>query len=58
VAKEYNFPVEAVLEAIDHCVKHKELLDAEREREESHIKSAGRDKWPYAPCLPKYESVP
>jgi hypothetical protein len=49
VARGYNVPVEAVLEAIDYCTKNKDLLDAERAREEASIKSAGRDKWPYAP---------
>ena len=29
VAREYNVPVDAVLEAIDYCTKNKELLDAE-----------------------------
>lgn len=48
VAKEYNVPVQAVVEAIDYCVKNKELLDAERDREWQRIQSAGRDKWPYA----------
>lgn len=50
VAREYNIPVEAVLEAIDYCVKHKELLDAERAREQANIHASGRDKWPYAPA--------
>jgi hypothetical protein len=50
VAREYNVPVEAVLEAIDYCVKNKELLDAERARELEEIQGAGRDKWPYAPA--------
>ena len=49
VAREYNVPLDAVLEAIDYCTKNKELLDAERAREEASIKKAGRDKWPYAP---------
>jgi hypothetical protein len=49
VAREYNVPVEAVLEAIDYCTKNKDLLDAERAREEESIKKSGRDKWPYAP---------
>ena len=49
VAKEFNVPVEAVLEAIDYCIKNKDLLDAERAREDAEIKAAGRDKWPYAP---------
>jgi hypothetical protein len=49
VAREYRLPVEAVLEAIDYCVRNQELLDAERDREAARIKAAGRDKWPYAP---------
>jgi len=49
VAREYNVPLDAVLEAIDYCTKNKDLLDAERAREDAAIKSAGRDKWPYAP---------
>ncbi|MFO0968994.1 MAG: hypothetical protein U0793_25865 [Gemmataceae bacterium] len=49
VATEYGVPAEAVLEAIDYCVKNKDLLDAERGREDAEIKAAGRDKWPYAP---------
>ena len=49
VAREYDVPLDAVLEAIDYCTKYKDLLDAERAREEAAIKNAGRDKWPYAP---------
>jgi uncharacterized protein (DUF433 family) len=49
VAREYGLPVEAVLEAIDYCRRHQDLLDAERSREEARIQAAGRDKWPYAP---------
>jgi hypothetical protein len=49
VALEYQVPVEAVLEAIDYCLKNKDLLDAERSREAAGIKAAGRDQWPYAP---------
>src|SRR6516162_4129999 len=49
VAREYNVPVEAVLEAIDYCLKNQELLDQERARELDEIQGAGRDKWPYAP---------
>ncbi|HEV2946787.1 MAG TPA: hypothetical protein VGX70_05390, partial [Gemmataceae bacterium] len=30
VAKEYGLPVHAVLEAIDYCLHHQELLDADR----------------------------
>jgi hypothetical protein len=49
VAKEYDVPMEAVVEAIDYCKKNTELLNAERAREWERIKAAGRDKWPYAP---------
>src|SRR5476649_2519123 len=49
VAREYSVPLDAVLEAIDYCIKNKDLLDAERAREEAEIKAAGRDQWPYAP---------
>src|SRR5438876_11556958 len=49
VAREYNVPLEAVLESIDYCEKNKELLDAERAREWERIKASGHDKWPYAP---------
>jgi hypothetical protein len=49
VAREYNVPLDAVLESIDYCTKCKDLLDAERAREEAAIKGSGRDKWPYAP---------
>ena len=36
-------------EAIDYCIKNKDLLDEERAREEADIKRRGLDKWPYAP---------
>jgi hypothetical protein len=49
VAREYGLPVEAVEEAIDYCLRHRDLLDVERAREAARIKAAGRDRWPYAP---------
>jgi uncharacterized protein (DUF433 family) len=49
VAQEYDVPLEAVVEAIDYCTSHKDILDAERTRERQRIAAAGRDKWPYAP---------
>jgi hypothetical protein len=49
VASEYGVPVEAVHDAIDYCIRNKELLDAERAEETARIKAAGRDRWPYAP---------
>ncbi len=50
VAREYQLPVDAVVEAIDYCLHNQELLDEERAREAARIKAAGRDKWPYAPA--------
>lgn len=58
VASEYDVPMEAVLEAIDYCIKNKELLDAERAREDVAIRKAGRDKWPYAPAPVASEHEP
>ena len=49
VAREYDVPVEAVLEAINYCTQNQELLDAERAREDAAIQAEGRDRWPYAP---------
>jgi hypothetical protein len=49
VAREYNLPVDAVLEAIEYSLKNKELLDQERAREDEWIHASGHDKWPYAP---------
>src|SRR2546426_9456353 len=50
VAKEYNLPVEAVLEAIDYCTRNKDLLDAERSREAASIRARGLDRYPHAPA--------
>jgi len=49
-AREYDVPVEDVQEAIEYCVKNKDLLDVERAREDAAIRNAGRDKWPCAPA--------
>jgi hypothetical protein len=49
VAGEYGLPVEAVVEALDYCVRNQDLLDAERAREAARIKAAAREQWPYAP---------
>jgi hypothetical protein len=60
VAREYQVPVEAVMEAIDYCVKNQALLDEEHAREEAWIRATGHDQWPYAPreCPPNDEPVP
>lgn len=49
VAREYDVPLDAVLEAIDYCLTNESLLTEERRREEAWIHASGRDKWPYAP---------
>ena len=53
VASEYNLPVEAVLEAIHYCEHNRELLDAERAREQAAIEARGLNRWPYAPQSPE-----
>src|SRR5438445_10638044 len=37
VAKEYDLPVEAVLEAIDYCQRPRDFLDDERVRDQATI---------------------
>jgi hypothetical protein len=48
VAKDYDLPVEAVLEAIRYCIENEALLREEREAELADIRRRGLDKWPYA----------
>jgi len=58
VAREYNVPVDAVLEAIDYCVKNKDLLDTERAREDEEIRKSGRDQCLlHRPRPPRHESL-
>jgi hypothetical protein len=49
VAREYQVPVEAVMEAVEYCLKNQDVLDADRAMEEATIKTHGLDKWPHAP---------
>src|SRR5437879_1340192 len=56
VAEEYHVPVEAVREAIHYCERNRELLDAERAREQATIAARSLDRWPHAPRAP--ESAP
>lgn len=49
VAKDYDLPVKAVLEAIDYCIKNKDLLDEERARGDARMQELGLDKPPSAP---------
>lgn len=49
VAQEYNVPVEAVMESIHYFEHNRELLDAERMREQATIEDRGLNCWPHAP---------
>jgi hypothetical protein len=49
VAKDYDLPVEAVLEAIRYCIENEALLREERDKELAHIRARGLDKPPYVP---------
>lgn len=53
VAGDYGVPVEAVQEAIDYCVRNKELLERERAMEETSIHALGLDRPPYVPANDK-----
>ena len=50
VAKEYDLPVAAVLEAIDYCKRNQDLLDAERSQETASIRARGLDRYPHIPA--------
>ena len=50
VARDYDLPVEVVLEAIEYSLRNKELLDAERAQEEARMREMGLDKPPYVPA--------
>ncbi|MCE9531810.1 MAG: hypothetical protein K8T89_11905 [Planctomycetes bacterium] len=50
VALEYNVPVEAVLEAVEYCLKNQDLLDVERAREAACIHSDHRDSQSLQPA--------
>jgi len=43
VGRDYDLPIEAVLEAVDYAVSHESLLQAERSREEDRLRSSGID---------------
>jgi len=49
VAKEYDLPLGAVLEAIDYCTRNQDLLDAERSQEAADIQARGLDRSPHIP---------
>jgi hypothetical protein len=49
VAKDFDVPVEAVLEAIHYCTQNEDLLRQEREATDRRIKEKGLDRPPYSP---------
>src|SRR5207244_1147052 len=49
VAKEYDLPVGAVLEAIEYCTRNRDLLDVERSHEEADLRARGLDRSPHIP---------
>lgn len=49
VADDYGLPVAAVREAVDYCLRHQSLLDAERSREELRLREAGLGQPPRVP---------
>lgn len=49
IAKEYDLPVGAVLEAIDYCTRNRDLLDAERSQEVADLQGRGLDRYPHVP---------
>jgi uncharacterized protein (DUF433 family) len=50
VARDYELPLEMVLEAIHYATHHEDLLREERERDWAWIREQGLDKPPYAPA--------
>jgi len=50
VARDYDLPVEVVLEAIDYSIRNQGLLDTERAQEEARIREMGLDQPPYVPA--------
>jgi hypothetical protein len=49
VAKDFDLPVEAVLEAIRYCTENEPLLREEREEELASIRARGLDRPPSVP---------
>ncbi len=50
VARDFDVPVEAVLEAVDYCQRNEDLLREEREEDLADIRARGLDKPPYVPA--------
>jgi uncharacterized protein (DUF433 family) len=43
-AREYQVPLEAVLEALDYVARHRVLIEQERDREAADIRARGLDR--------------
>lgn len=49
VARDFDVPLDAVLESIDYCTRNRELLDQERDSDWADIRARGLDKPPFVP---------
>ena len=49
VAREYDLPIGAVLEAVEYCTRNQALLDAERSRETADLRARGLEPYPHVP---------
>lgn len=49
VARDYDLPLEVVLDAIQYCIENEDLLRQERDRELQWIRRRGLDKPPFVP---------
>jgi uncharacterized protein (DUF433 family) len=49
VARDFDVPLQAVLESIDYCQKNEDLLRQERERGLQRIRALGLDQPPLVP---------
>ncbi len=49
VARDFEVPLDAVLDAIDYATKNEELLRRERDRDLALIREMGLDRPPYVP---------
>ena len=49
VATEYDLPLNVVLEAIDYCKRHSDVLEADRQMEDETLRKYGLDQPPQLP---------
>ncbi len=49
VAADYDIPLDAVLEAVDYCERHADVIEADWRREEETLRRYALDEPPHAP---------